>query len=132
MPWTLNMLHSSHFNAFFPVKINKMWNFCLKFWFFRNSLIIETQNLCNWIQHALNPKICPTQAILMLFSQSKSTKCEIFAWTCIFLPLMLETQNAYLGCLKLWICTTQTISMMVFPVKINKMWNFWFFRNHLL
>ena len=27
MPWTLNVHHSSHFNACFPVKINKMWNF---------------------------------------------------------------------------------------------------------
>ena len=35
---TLNTCHSSHFDAFFPVKINKMWNFCLKFWFFRNHL----------------------------------------------------------------------------------------------
>ena len=39
MPWTLNICHSSHFNAFFPVKINKMWNFCLNFWFFRNHLL---------------------------------------------------------------------------------------------
>ena len=34
----LNMHHSSNFNAFFPVKSNKMWNFCLKLWFFRNHL----------------------------------------------------------------------------------------------
>ena len=27
---TLHMCYSSHFNAFFPVEINKMWNFCLK------------------------------------------------------------------------------------------------------
>ena len=26
MPWTLNMHHSSHFDACFPVEINKMWN----------------------------------------------------------------------------------------------------------
>ena len=26
MPQTLNMHHSSNFNALFPVKINKMWN----------------------------------------------------------------------------------------------------------
>ena len=33
VPWTLEICtHSSHFNAFYPVKINKMWNFCLKFW----------------------------------------------------------------------------------------------------
>ena len=30
MPQTLNMCHSSHFDTFFPVKINKMLNFCLK------------------------------------------------------------------------------------------------------
>ena len=26
------------FQCIFPVKINKMWNFCLKLWFFRNHL----------------------------------------------------------------------------------------------
>ena len=36
MPSTLNLCHSRNFNAFFPVKINKMWNFCLKLRFFRN------------------------------------------------------------------------------------------------
>ena len=41
----LNMHHSSHFNALFPVKINKMWNFCLKLWFFLELLIAQTQNL---------------------------------------------------------------------------------------
>ena len=35
-PYTICL--SSHFNAFFQVKINKMWNFCLKLWFFRNYL----------------------------------------------------------------------------------------------
>ena len=39
MPQTLNICHSSNFNAFFPVKINKMWIFCLKLWFFRNHLL---------------------------------------------------------------------------------------------
>ena len=38
MPQTLNTCHWSNLNAFFPVKINKMWNFCLKLWFFRNHL----------------------------------------------------------------------------------------------
>ena len=33
----------------------------------------------------LKPYICTTQAISMHFSQSKSTKCEIFAWNCNFL-----------------------------------------------
>ena len=60
MPWTLNMCHSSNFDAFFPVKINKMWNFCLKLWFFRNHLsqrlktcgigfsMPQTLNKCHW------------------------------------------------------------------------------------
>ena len=39
MPWNLYMCHSSHFDAFFPVKINKMWKFCLILWFFRNHLL---------------------------------------------------------------------------------------------
>ena len=39
MTWTLNIPQSSNFDAFFPVKINKMWNFCLKLWFFRNCLL---------------------------------------------------------------------------------------------
>ena len=62
MPQTLNMHHSSNFNAFYPVKINKMWNFCLKLWFFLEPLITETQNLQYWIWHAsnLNPlNMCP-------------------------------------------------------------------------
>ena len=37
LPWRLaNMHHQAGFNAYFAVKINKMWNFCLKLWFFRN------------------------------------------------------------------------------------------------
>ena len=45
IPQTLNMHHSSHFNVVFPVKINKMWNFCLKLWFFLELLIAQTQNM---------------------------------------------------------------------------------------
>ena len=82
MPWTLNMLHSSHFNdAFSPVKINKMWNFCLKFWFFRNSLIVETWNLHHWIQHALNLNYA-TQTISMYFSPVKINKIVKFLAVC--------------------------------------------------
>ena len=47
------------FQCIFPVKINKMWNFCLKLWFFRNCLsqrletcligfgMPETLNMCH-------------------------------------------------------------------------------------
>ena len=51
---------------------------------FQELLIIETWNKCHWIWHALNPKYAPLTAISMHFSQSKSTKCEIFAWNCDF------------------------------------------------
>ena len=44
----------------------------------------------------LKPKICTTQAISMHCSQSKSTKCEIFAWNCDFSGTTLaETWNLW-------------------------------------
>ena len=71
MPQTLNMHHSSNFDAFFPVKINKMWNFCLKLWFFRNLELIttqaETQNLWHCIWHASNPKYTPLKQFRCIF-----------------------------------------------------------------
>ena len=57
----------------------------LKLWFFRNCLSVETCNKCHWIWHALNiVHTCTIQVISMHFSQSKSTKCEFFAWNCDF------------------------------------------------
>ena len=132
IPQTQNMCHSSNFNAFFPVKINKMWNICLKMWFFRNHFRqrLEIYGIGCGMPQTLNmhhsshfnalfpvknqqnvkflseivifsgtayctdskpvaldlayvkPYICATQAISMHFSQSKSTKCEIFVWNC--------------------------------------------------
>ena len=39
----------------------------LTFWFFRNPLIIETQNLCHWIWHTLNPKYTPLKPFQCIF-----------------------------------------------------------------
>ena len=66
MPWTLNMCHSNKFDAFFPVKINKMWNFA---WNcdFQEPLIAETWNLQHWIWHALNPKYVPLKPFWCIF-----------------------------------------------------------------
>ena len=47
------------------------------------------------LAHLLKPYIHATQAISMHFSQSKSTKCEVFAWHVFIFqePLIIETQN---------------------------------------
>ena len=111
----------------------------LKFSFFRNYLSWEIQNLYHWIQHTFNPTYAATQAISMHFSQSKSTKCEIFAWNFYFSgtayhrdwkPVHHWIQHAlnpkYAPLKPFQCCFSQS--------KINKMWNFclkfWFFRNH--
>ena len=73
------MHHSSHFNAFFPVKINKMWNFCLKLWFFMNHLLYRLKTCAIGFGMHSNPKYVPLKPFQMHFSQSKSTKCEILA-----------------------------------------------------
>ena len=113
------MHHSSHFDAFFPVKINKKWNFCLKFWFFSNCLS------CRYL------KPVPLDLIhAMHFSQSKSTKCEIFAWNFDFSG---TTYHRYLNPVPLDLAHLKPSLNMChsshfdafFPVKINKMWNFW-------
>ena len=53
-------------------------------------------------------------SISMHFSQSKSTKCDIFAWNFDFsvTTYCRDSKPAPLdlACLKPWICTTQTIS----------------------
>ena len=137
LPRTINTHHSSHFNAFFPVKINKMWNFCLKLWFFEEPLIAQTHetcgigfgmhvkplhmcysshfnafvpvkinkmwnfmpeivifheplivgtcNKCHWIWHASNPKYCTTQAISMHFPSQNQQNVKFFVWNCNFL-----------------------------------------------
>ena len=44
------------FQWIFPVKINKLWNFCLKLWFFRNCLLqrVETCRIGFSIPQTLN------------------------------------------------------------------------------
>ena len=66
MPQTLNTCHSSNFNAFFPVKINKMWNFCLKLWSFRTAYCRDSKPAA-LDSACLEPEIHATQAISMHF-----------------------------------------------------------------
>ena len=78
MSWTLNLHYSSNFDAFFPVRINKMWNFWLKLWFFMNPLLQrwKTCGIGFSMPQTLNTH---HSSHFDAFSQSKSTKCEILA-----------------------------------------------------
>ena len=104
MPQTLNMHHSSHFNVLFPVKINKMWNFCLKLWFFLELLIAQTQNLWHWIWHMSNPTYVLLKPFQCIFPSQNQQNVKFFVWNCNFLgttyhrdskPVVLD-----LACLK--------------------------------
>ena len=50
------MHYLSHFDAFFPLKINFMWKFCLKVWFFWNHLLhrLETCSIGFSMPQTLN------------------------------------------------------------------------------
>ena len=67
MPWTLNMHHSSHFSAFFPLKINKMWNF----WLFTELPLTKEWKKCQF-QHGKSVwsglKICTYRFLCMLIT----------------------------------------------------------------
>ena len=116
MPWTLNMQHSSNFDAFFPVQINKMWNFCLKLWFFRNCLLqgLETCGIGFGMPWTLNMQ---HSSHFDAFSQSKSTKCEILAVS-LTLPPHKNLKNCQFAqgkgvCKGLQICTYRFLCMPI-------------------
>ena len=74
----------------------------------------------------------------MHFSQSKSTKCEIFAWNCDYSGTAycrdLKPVALDVACLKPQICATQAISMHFSQLKSTKceMFAWKLFRNCLL
>ena len=124
MPWTLNVHHLSHFNAFFPVQINKMWNFCLKLWFFRNHLSLETWILCHWIWHASNHKYMPLKPFWCIYSSQNQQNVKFLPQIVIFQErLIRETWNL---CHWIWhasnpkIHVTQAILMHLFQSKSTK------------
>ena len=115
MPWTLNMHHSSNFDAFFPVKINKMWNFCLKLWFFRNCLSqrLETCGIGFGMLWTLNMQ---HSSHFDAFSHSKSIKCEILAVS--LTPPWKKLKNCQFAqgksvCKGLQICTYRFLCMPI-------------------
>ena len=67
MPWTLNMHHSSNFDAFLPVKNPQNVKLLPEIVIFQELLIAETWNLQHWNQHALNPKYMPLKPFQCIF-----------------------------------------------------------------
>ena len=92
------MCHSSHFDAFFPVKINKMWNFCLKLWFFKNHLSRDSKPApldLAWTQ-TLNIGV-PLASHFKAFSPVKSTKWVKFLALCLNSPWQKMKKNINLN-----------------------------------
>ena len=67
MPQTLNMHHSSNFDAFLPVKNPQNVKLLPEIVIFQELLIAETWNLQHWNQHALNPKYMPLKPFQCIF-----------------------------------------------------------------
>ena len=126
MPSTLTICLSSHFNAFSKSKSTKCeifaWN-CD----FQEPLILETQNLCHWIQHASNPIYMPLKPFWCIFPSQINKLWNICLQFVIFQEwLIIETWNKCH-----WIQHAFNPNYMplkpfqcIFQVKINKMWNF--------
>ena len=128
------------FWCIFPSQNQQNVKFLPEILIFWELLIVETWNKCHWIWHTSNPKYIHSSHY-DAFSQSKSTKCEIFGWNFDFLGIAycrdLKPVPLDLAHLKpsLNMCHSSHFDAF-FPVKINKMWNFclkfWFLGNHLL
>ena len=115
------------FWCFFPVKINKMWNFCLKLWFFMNHLShrIKTCAIGFGTPQTLN--MCHSSHFDVFFPVkiNKMWNFCLKLWFFLnYLLYRLETNANGFG-------TPQTLNLChsshfdaFFPVKINKMWTF--------
>ena len=118
---TLNMCHSSHFDALFPSQNQQNVKF-LPFWFFRHCfcrdlrqvlkflqnqqnvkfhilifqelLIIETWNKCHWIWHTSNPKYVPLKPFWCIFPSQNQQNVKFLPEILIFRELLIvETWN---------------------------------------
>ena len=80
MPWTLNMYHSSHFDAFFPVNINKIWHFgCLL-----NSPWQKTEKNVNLPREKVFAKASKSVHIGFWVCRLHNALCENFVWQVLF------------------------------------------------
>ena len=125
----------AHFNALFPVKINKMWNLCLKLWFFPEPLIKGTCNKCQ----RMFTKACQSCTCAFwvwhcnAFVAQNEQNVTFFVWNCnsafvMGRSLIIETLKHAVRVkwhdLKEDCCICHHSHFQLFPVKINKMWNF--------
>ena len=101
--------------------------FLPKILIFQEPLIIETWNLCHWIWHAWTLNMYHSSHF-NAFSQSKSTKCEIFGWNFDFSGTTYHRncETCAIGFGMPWTLNMHHSSHFnaFYPVKINKMWNF--------
>ena len=70
--------HSSHFDKFFPVKINKMWNFCLKLWFFMNHLLYRLKTCTIGFGTPQTLNMCHSSHFRCFFPSQNQQNDEIF------------------------------------------------------
>ena len=95
MPWTLNMHHSSNFDAFFLVQINKMWNFGC----FLNSPCPEKNwKIVNYHREKVFAKACKCAHIGFWVCQLQCTMLELcvtssFWVIMVFLHFLWEGQD---------------------------------------
>ena len=73
MPWNLNTCHSSHLDAFFPVKINKKWNFGC----FLNSPWQKMKNKFNLNREKVFQKACKSAHVGFWVCQLQCTMLEL-------------------------------------------------------
>ena len=105
----------SNFNVFFPVKINKLWNFCLKLWFFRNHLLqrLKTCGIGFGMPQTLNMALKPFQCIFPSPNQ-QNVKCWLFP----YLPQTKKLKKCQFAqgksvCKDLQICTCRVLCMQI-------------------
>ena len=115
MPHTLNMCHSSHFNAFFPSQNQQNVKFLPEILIFQEPLIIETQNLHHWIWHTSNPKYMPLKPFQCIFPSQNQQNVKFLA-VCWTLPdkkwkkfeqgkiVQKAWKSAHIG---FWVCQSQ-------------------------
>ena len=122
MPQTLNMHHSSHFNAFSQSKSTKCEIFCLKLWFFMNHLLY-------FFWHTSNPKYAPLKEPLITETQEN----VIFFAYCDFFRNHLSQRHENLQ-YWIWHASDPTYVLLkpfqsIFSSQNQQMWIFHCFLN---
>ena len=149
MPQTLNMCDWSHFDTFLPVKINKMWNFWLKLWFFRNSSWLKKRTWNLWqleqekIPETLGYAILKPFWCIFPSQNQQNVKFLAVMLNSPWQKMKKETTLIWTGkkCLKRLEWDLHIGGLLGMPITMHYVYNFvwqilfellWFFLNHLL